>query len=399
MSKTELKFKDYEIIIEIEKEKLLLEGKSLGKFPREEYSNNYTLNNLKKSNKIFEIFKDIGQVYDEFKNQDKIGLSTEQGNLILSLSLGLKTLEKIPFLIAKKPIDLNQALLDLKEMNDQLKSELKEMNLSELKFSIIELKNRLSSTQKDYQLQNNEIKSLKDELEKSKKMNTQKGEEIKRLNKELSSFKDNQNKEIKDLNDKVNYLRKRLNELEEKFGKDLNKHTGIIDIKMFYLREINAEEFKKNYKNSEFFKDIMNKYYSHISFLNSNWFFSQESKFNQSYQLICDYIFEELNEKNGKNGDKILEFDFNDYTKYTRSYFNCFYLKNTIHQLFYSDLPGTDEEKFGKIYNKIHEFLKLKEFEDELPVMEAKDNIREYFNTFKIFDIITLYKKLILGKK
>ena len=143
----------------------------------------------------------------------------------------------------------------------------------------------------------------------------------------------------------------------------------------------------------------MNKYYSHISFLNSNWFFSQESKFNQSYQLICDYIFEELNEKNGKNGDKILEFDFNDYTKYTRSYFNCFYLKNTIHQLFYSDLPGTDEEKFGKIYNKIHEFLKLKEFEDELPVMEAKDNIREYFNTFKIFDIITLYKKLILGKK
>ena len=215
--KIELKIKDYKIITKLEKEMLILEGESLEKFPREEYSNNYTLNDLKKSNKIFEIFKDIGQVYDEFKNQDKIGLSTEQGNLILSLSLGLKTLEKIPFLIAKKPIDLNQALLDLKEMNDQLKSELKEMNLSELKFSIIELKNRLSSTQKDYQLQNNEIKSLKDELEKSKKMNTQKGEEIKRLNKELSSFKDNKNKEIKDLNDKVNYLRKRLNELEEKF--------------------------------------------------------------------------------------------------------------------------------------------------------------------------------------
>ena len=417
--KIELKIKDYKIITKLEKEMLILEGESLEKFPREEYSNNYTLNDLKKGNKFFEAYDDIKKVYYEIQNsynKKKLVLSTESDNLILSLPLGLFELEEIPFLLVKKPIDLNKAIIDLKEMNDQVKLDLKEKNykkdqeISELKLSIIDLENRLNSTlkehkeeieklKKDYQLQNNEIKSLKDKLKESKKMNNQKGEEIKRLNKELSSFKDNKNKEIKDLNDEVNYLRKRLNELEEKFGKDLNKHTGIIDIKMFYLREINAEEFKKNYKNSAFFKDIMNKYYSHISFLNSNWFFSQESKFNQSYQLICDYIFEELNEKNGKNGDKILEFDFNDYTKYTRSYFNCFYLKNTIHQLFYSDLPGTDEEKFGKIYNKIHEFLKLKEFEDELPVMEAKDNIREYFNTFKIFDIITLYKKLILGKK
>ena len=43
--KIEMKIKDvpYKIIMKIEKEKLFLEGESLEKFPREEYSNNYTL--------------------------------------------------------------------------------------------------------------------------------------------------------------------------------------------------------------------------------------------------------------------------------------------------------------------------------------------------------------------
>ena len=248
--KIELKIKDYKIITKLEKEMLILEGESLEKFPREEYSNNYTLNDLKKGNKFFEAYDDIKKVYYEIQNsynKKKLVLSTESDNLILSLPLGLFELEEIPFLLVKKPIDLNKAIIDLKEMNDQVKLDLKEKNykkdqeISELKLSIIDLENRLNSTlkehkeeieklKKDYQLQNNEIKSLKDKLKESKKMNNQKGEEIKRLNKELSSFKDNKNKEIKDLNDEVNYLRKRLNELEEKFGKDLNKHTGIIDI-------------------------------------------------------------------------------------------------------------------------------------------------------------------------
>ena len=405
----ELKTKDYKIIIKLETEKLFLEGESLEKFPREEYSNNYTLNDLKKCNKFFEMYDDIKKVYYEIQNsfnKKKLGLSTESDNLVLSLPLGLLEFKEIPFLLVKKPIDLNRAILDLKEMNDQVKLDLKEKNskndqeVRELKFSIIDLnstlkehKEEIEKLKKDYQLQNNEIKSLKDELEKSKKMNTQKGEEIKRLNKELSSFKDNKNEEIKKLNNEVNYLQKKLNELKEEF----NKHIDIIDIKMFYLREINAEEVKKNYKNSEFFKDLMNKYYSHISFLNSNWFFCAESRYNNSYQLICDYIFEELNEKNGKNCEKILEFDV-PYTKYTRAFFNCLYLRNTIHQLFYSDIQGTDEQIYNKICDKIHEFLKLKEVED-IEADIAKSNIREYFNTFKIFDIIKLYKKIILNKK
>jgi hypothetical protein len=65
--------------------------------------------------------------------------------------------------------------------------------------------------------------------------------------------------------------------------------------------------------------------------------------------------------------------------------------------LFYSDLYGTDEEIFNKICDKIHEFLKLKEIKHvDSHAGKAKSDIREYFNTFKIFDIITLYKKLIL---
>ena len=370
--KIEIKIKDmpYKIIIKLEKETLFLEGESLEKFPKEEYSNNYTLNDLQKSNKFFVIYNDIKQVYDEIQNSYKnqqLRLLTESDNLNLSLPLNLKQLKGIHFLLVKKPINLLRAILDLKEMNKE-----KDQQVSELKFSIIDLENRLKDTlkehkeeieklKKDNHLQNNKIQSLNDQLEESKKMINQKGKEIEKLNKELYSFKNNKNKEIKNLNNEVNDLKKKLNELEEKYNNMEKKfwekfhenynefmekldekydkaqeYIDVLDIKLFYLREINAEEVKKNYKNSDFFKDIMNKYYSHISFINSNWFFMGESRFKKSYECICDFIFEELIEKNGKNFDKILEFEIDkDYDSYTYPEVNAFFLKNAIHQGFW----------------------------------------------------------------
>ena len=404
--------KEYEDI-NLEKEKLLLEGESLEKFPLEEYSNNYTLNDLKKSNKIFEIYDNIKLVYDEIQNSynnKKLELLTKSDELILSLPLNLKQLKDIPFSLVKKPIDYKRAILDLKEMDKE-----KDQQISELKFSIIDLQNQLKCTlkeqkeeieklKKDYDLQNIEIKSLNNELEKSNKVINQKGKEIERLNKELYIAKDNINKEIKNSNNEVNDLKKKLNELEEKynnmkkdFWEDLNKYydkakkyTDDLDMKLFYLVEINVEEVKKNYKNSEFFKDIMNKYYNHISFSKK---VIEEKKC--WYKVICDEIFEELNEKNGKNCDKILEFEARNYKSYTVANFHAFFLKNAIHQLFYSDLSGTNEEIFNKIYDKILQFSKLNGIED-CYIDKSKSVIKEYFKTFNIFDIIKFYKWIIL---
>ena len=157
--KIKIKIKDmpYKIIIKLEKETLFLEGESLEKFPIEEYSNNYTLNDLRKCNKIFELYDDIKEVYDQiqksYKNQ-QLRLLTESDNLNLSLPLNLEKLKDIHFSLVKKPINSLRAILDLKEMNKE-----KDQQVSELKFSIIDLENRLKDTLKDH----------KEEIEKLKK--------------------------------------------------------------------------------------------------------------------------------------------------------------------------------------------------------------------------------------
>jgi len=202
---------------------------------------------------------------------------------------------------------------------------------------------------------------------------------------------------LNELEEKYNNMEKKFREefdekLDEKYDK-AQECIDVLDVKLFYLKEINAEEVKKNYKNSDFFKDIMNKYYSHISFLNSNFFFWRESRFKPCYKLICDFIFEELNEKNGKNCDKILEFENKNYDSYSMENVNSFFVKNAIHQAFYSDLYGMNKKIFNKISDKILKFEKL----DNIccKARKAKEDIKEYFKVFKILDFIKLYKKII----
>ena len=52
----------------------------------------------------------------------------------------------------------------------------------------------------------------------------------------------------------------------------------------------------------------MNKYDNKISIFNKNDIFFRQSRFKKSYEIIIDVIFEELNEKYGKDCDKILEY-------------------------------------------------------------------------------------------
>ena len=131
----EIKSKDipYYIIIKLENEKLILEGESIEKFPTEEYSINYTLEELKESNKFFAGFDNIQQVYDEIQDsnkKEKLKLLKESENfLILRLPLNLLNFKEILFMLQKKEIDLKRAILDL---NTNLNSS--NNVISELKF-------------------------------------------------------------------------------------------------------------------------------------------------------------------------------------------------------------------------------------------------------------------------
>ena len=67
--------------------------------------------------------------------------------------------------------------------------------------------------------------------------------------------------------------------------------------------------------------------------------------------------------------------------------------------MFYSQYNGTNEEMFDKIYEKIVEISpKLKEYSflSHNCLEKAKNDIKEFNNTFKIINIIKLFKKIIL---
>ena len=246
----------YYIIIKLENEKLILEGESIGKFPTEEYSINYTLDELKQSNKFFASFDKMQQVYDEIKyskKNEKLQLLKESENLILRLPLDLSNYKEILFTLKKKEINLKRAILDL---NSNLNS-IKDKDICELSFSTIKLKNELKfeikslieelkkenlsqnaeikslieELKKENLSQNAEIKYLNDKLKKSNDIINEKGKKIEELDNELYYFETSKNKEIKNLKNEVNDLKKKLDELEKKnndmennFKKELKKN-------------------------------------------------------------------------------------------------------------------------------------------------------------------------------
>ena len=406
----------YKIIMKADKEKEILtfegETQSAEIFPTEEYSIHYTFDEIKKKFKIFSGYDNIKQVYDEIEDSYKskeLELSKESNNLFLKLPLQFKTFKECIFELVKKPFNSERAISDL--------NSIRLGNISEMYFKINQLENTLKSIlndhkneieklKVDYNSQNTRIESLTKELKKSNKIIDENDKEIKRLNKELNNLKYNTNKEIKNLNIEINDLKgqikeigkknedmkSKLNEeLKHKYD-DIKNENDILETKFCFLKDINIEELKNKYKDFEYFKDVMNKYYNNIAIINNSFFFIRESWYKSSYKFIVDFIFEELIEKNGKDCNKIVEFDIKSYESFTQAEYNAFFLKNAIHQLFYSKYYGSYECIFNDIYDKIIElFPKIKEYNKD-KLLKAKYDIMGYNNTFKIYNIIKLFK-------
>ena len=185
-------------------------------------------------------------------------------------------------------------------------------------------------------------------------------------------------------------------ELKHKYD-GVKEQNDILETKFCFLKDINVEELKKKYKDFEYFKDVMNKYYNNITIINNSFFFEDESRYKYNYNCIVEFIFEELSEKNGKDCNKILEFDVKSYEKFTMGNYNYFFLKNAIHQLFYSKYYGSYECIFNNIFDKISElFPKVKEYDNYYILDMAKGDIIDYNNIFKIYNIIKLFKALLL---
>ncbi len=391
----------YKIIMKIESEQLLFKGETKDIFPTEEYSINYTLDSLKKINKFFYGFDNINQVFNEINNfytKNKVEITENSDNLILKIPLDLSNFKEIIFELNKKPTDLKRDILELNSKKNEEVSQLKfsnevlENKLNSIFLVLDEHKKEIDKLKKEDNSKKDKIESLNKRLKESDEIINKKSMEIEKLKKEIDNFKCSKNEEINNLKNDVNDLKKQLNEIKD-----------ILETKFFFLTDIDIEEFKKNYKNSEYFRDIMNKYYNKISILNNNtFFFQRESYYKKSYEVIIDLIFEELNENNGKDCDKILEFkgtSWLSYDNYTVGNWNAFFIKNVVHQLFYSQYNGTNEEMFDKIYEKIVEISpKLKEYSflSHNCLEKAKNDIKEFNNTFKIINIIKLFKKIIL---
>jgi hypothetical protein len=144
----------------------------------------------------------------------------------------------------------------------------------------------------------------------------------------------------------------------------------------------------KNEKNLEYFKDIMKRYYDFIILL-EDFYVLKNKKYKRSYDTFIEFIFEEITEKNSNNCDKLLEFpNVKNYENW-----NAFLIRNSIHQMFYSENVELNENLFDNIYEKLARLIPNLSSYSEGKLSSAKYQIKEYYKRYQIYYIIEVLKK------
>ena len=237
---------------------------------------------------------------------------------------------------------------------------------------------------------NNEINKLrkeKNEFEQRTRKNficvenwcVEDGEEIDKITKKISE------KNI-ELDKKLDKLVNNLNNLKVNIKKNLFFSFSFTDLKI---------EKIKNEKNLEYFKDIMNRYYNALGLLDDHcllhaWFTNYKS----SYDYLIELIFEEITEKNSNNCDKLLVFpDGNKYDNWIMSNWNAFYIRNSIHRMFYCENVELNEKLLDNIYEKLDELIPNLNSDRQSRMSKSKSDIKEYYKVYQIYYIIEVLKK------
>ena len=251
-----------------------------------------------------------------------------------------------------------------------------------------------------------EIDNLNKKINENEKKYDALQKEVVLLKKEIINLKDTQADKIKTLennfNEKIQEINKEKENMYNTFKKKLDDIEKEIKENYDYFNETNQtiksdmriQSIYLSLNNSQNFKTFLENYYKLLKECSYSFLF--DDKFKTSYDHIIELIIDSIKGKNGTNSDKIVEkSETTDYKKYNDSEWNWFLINNVIHQMFYNndnDDIQLNENFVSKTLEKIY-ILKpdfKTNFKSELD--RAKFDIIYYVDVFNLGYIIKAIK-------
>ena len=276
------------------------------------------------------------------------------------------------------------------------------------KIQEIEVQNtkRINGLVNEINRKNNDINKLRNDIDKLRND----------LNNEIKKNEENIKKIEDKFEKKENELKNCIEEIDKKMYKKfnfiyyLNMSKKIIDLekkfpekkvflkiknKIMGLEKINDTflEFKIGSimgvltKKVAYFNQGIEKFYDNI-ICKCDYIFENSIRFKDSFKHFGNFLFEELIGKNGKNENKIIEFDVNFYDKeYCVSEWNAFFIRNFFHKYIYSNYKEINVNVINDIYDAIKD-----KCDECISYDKPKHDMSAYIMAFERFEIMKFIK-------
>ena len=275
------------------------------------------------------------------------------------------------------------------------------------KIKEIEVQNtkRINGYVNEINRKNNDINKLRNDIDK---LRNDLNNEIKKNEENIKKIEDKFEKKENELKNcieeidkkmykKFNFIyylnmSKKIIDLEKKFPekkvflKIKNKIMGLEKINDTFLELKIGSIMGVLTKKVAYFNQGIEKFYDNI-ICKCNYIFENSSRFKDSFKYFGNYLFEELIGKNGKNENKIIEFDvkFDDYKD--SSNWNAFFIRNFFHKYIYSNYKEINVNVINDIYDAIKD-----KCDEYISYDKPKHDMSAYIMAFERFEIMKFIK-------
>ena len=360
----------------------------------------YSFSEMKENNGFFQIkfFKDIESMFTQLKtfiqnyknnpSSSSIKLIESKDEIKLQFKTNLIGASIIKF-VFKSEIDINASLSEIIRLYTNLKKEKDE--------EINNLKKINNKNEKKFE-------ELKKEINNLKIINNQNEKKFEELKKEIADLKD----EIKILNEKHD---NKIKELNDEFNEKIDE---IYKAKEYFEGEYSdkIDELTKNInnyysfmcnifliltlKNPQNFKCVLENHYNQLVESSDSVLFNPSYK--ESYNVMTNMIFENINLKNGTNINEIKHFKVNEksFFKSDNRNWNAFLINNVIFNMIFDDEIEINKNGVEQTLKKIYKLDSELEKNYNSELEKAENDTKQYIEDFKVCDIIKGIKKFIV---
>ena len=423
----------YNIEIRLISECIVFQIKS-DEIPKKVYCNHYTFSDMKNKYDYFSSgsYQTIESIFKGLQNIIKKATSKKLDVGKKKIELKFFDYEAFKTLIfeIEQNIDINESILEISTLYKDLKLEkdkeikdfIEKNKEYEQKMNIIneEIDNLKKEINNLNQTHAEEIDNLKDDF--NEKINNLKDDFNEKINNLKEENEKNYKKVEKNIDLKINFLKnqnKRNNEnLEKKINIKIDNLQNDNEIKNNNLKndlnDLNNDLNDLNKKMEKYFSFIKKQILflvlnNHQDFLNVMEAFYQELSqdniysnlfgkvYKSSYNDSIQFLYKSYKGINGKEQNKILEFNHTKYEEYDQSNWNAFLMNNVIYQMLYSDDISLNKNGVDQILEKIFKFKPFfTKYKTKLE--ESKRDIKVYLYDYKLYDVIRTIKNYISSK-